>query len=141
MPLYLKAHIMPMNGALARKGTIDAATRRFGIMSTWSAVGRSSECAGTCWDGLQWDPEFEGTFAEIRQSKTSKLKLIIYVAGADRFSCWYLALGDFLALHAPANWAEGDAWLIPELHKNKCPGTTIGDWIKALRPRERGGAE
>eukprot|EP00967_Tisochrysis_lutea_P077579 scaffold105411_cov33-Tisochrysis_lutea.AAC.1 len=50
------------------------------------------------WDGMEWDPFFDCVFAEIPQSKTSKVKEIALVAGADRQSCFFVDLGDYLVL-------------------------------------------
>ena len=140
-PIYLKA-IKAINRAYAKAGTKEAATRRFGIASGWGAAGRSSEAACLTWDtGLEWDDEMEGVFAEIHQSKTAKAKLIAYVAGADRFCCWFLALGDFMAFNPPPIYnSDEPSWMIPELHGTSSPGTKLGDWLKALRLPSRGGA-
>jgi hypothetical protein len=140
-PVYLKA-IKAINRAYAKTGTREAASRRFGIASAWGAAGRSSETACLTWDtGLEWDDEMEGVFAEIHQSKTAKAKLIAYVAGADRFCCWFLALGDYLAFNPPPVYnSDEPCWAIPELHATSSPGTKLGDWLKALRLPNRGGA-
>ena len=69
------------------------------------------------------------------------MKLIPFVAGACRHSDWFLDLADYLVLQpdrVPYNAGQA-AWLIPELHTTKSPGTTLGNWIKALIPVERGG--
>ena len=51
------------------------------------------------------------------------------------------SLADYLAQHPPPNWAEAeDAYVFPELNAHASPGTALGNFIKALRPRDRGGA-
>ena len=115
--------------------------RRMAILSAWLAIGRSGEIAATPWEGLEWDPEHQAVFTEIRQSKTSKVKMISYTCGSERHNCWFLALADYLVLHAPPMWgAHKDAWVIPELHAHNAPGSAMGLYIKALRVRDRGGA-
>ena len=130
-----------MNTSLARKGTVEAITRRLGVQMAWSCAGRSAE-TGTCvWNGLEWDPQKTAVFVEIKQFKTGKVKIIPFCAGVDRDACFYLAMGDYLASAKPANWNAGDAWIIPKLAvSTNTSGTTLGDWIRALRPRERDGA-
>ena len=52
-----------VNAALARAGTIDAATRRLGLESAWHSGGRSSESACITWDNtLQWDEEMQAVY-------------------------------------------------------------------------------
>ena len=58
--------------ALSKKGSVEATTRRFGIHSAWGAVGRSSEIAGTPWDGLEWDPEFNAVFDQLMTKAIDK---------------------------------------------------------------------
>ena len=130
-----------MNAAYARAGTIDSATRRLGLATAWHSGGRSSESACITWDtGLEYDEEMQGVFAEIKQSKISKAKLIVFVAGADRHCDWFLALGDYMTLHPPALYnSDEPSWMIPELHGTSSPGTKLGDWLKALRPLAKGG--
>ena len=131
-----------VNAALARAGTIDAATRRLGLESAWHSGGRSSESACITWDNtLQWDEEMQAVYVEIKQSKISKAKIIAFVAGADRHCDWFLALGDYMAMHAPPLYdSDEPPWMIPELHVTSSPGTKLGDWLKALRPSSKGGA-
>ena len=141
VPLYHDAHIRPINTALARKGTVEALTRRIGIQMAWNSAGRAAESSTVCWEGLEWDPQKHAVFAEIKQWKTGKLKIIPFCAGVDRDCCFFLAMGDYLASAKPANWSAGDAWVMPKLAVNTTsPGTTLGDWIRALRPRDRNGA-
>ena len=140
-PLYLPA-IKRVNAALAKAGTIEAATRRLGIQSAWHSGGRSSESACISWDtALQWDEEMQAVYVEVKQSKIAKAKIIAFVAGADRHCDWFLALADFMAMHAPPIYnSDEPSWIIPELHGTSSPGTKLGDWLRALRPCEKGGA-
>ena len=140
-PIYLPT-MKKVNAALARAGTIDAATRRLGLQSAWHSGGRSSESACITWDNaLQYDEEMQAVYVEIKQSKISKAKLIAFVAGADRHCDWFLALGDYMAMHPPSLYdSEEPSWMIPELHVTSSPGTKLGDWLKALRPSSKGGA-
>ena len=105
------------------------------------SVGRAGEIAATPWEGLEWDPELGAVYVEIRQSKTSKLKIIAFTAGYSRASCWFLTLADYLNQVRPANWAQAeDAYVFPELHAHGSPGTVLGNFMKAMRPNDRGGA-
>jgi hypothetical protein len=75
--------------------------------------------------GLQWDYHFKCVFIEVYQSKTSKMKLISFIVGRDRHSCWFLAYADYMigatsnAIYSP----DEPAWLIPELQTTAYPGT------------------
>ena len=131
-----------MNAALARAGTIEAATRRLGLASAWHSAGRSSESACITWDtALQYDEEMQAVYVEVKQSKISKAKLIAFVAGADRHCGWFLALGDYMTMHPPTLYnSDEPSWMIPELHETGSPGQKLGDWLKALRPLGKGGA-
>ena len=131
-----------VNAALARVGTIEAATRRLGLASAWHSAGRSSESACITWDtALQYDEEMQAVYVEVKQSKISKAKLIAFVAGADRHCDWFLALGDYMTMHPPTLYnSDEPSWMIPELHETGSPGQKLGDWLKALRPLGKGGA-
>lgn len=125
----------------ADKLAAQAATRNFALDCLFKAAGRSSETACCLWDSLEWDFENECVFIEIVESKKSKLKLIAYVAGADRHADWFIKLGDYLVLHEPPIYnSDEPVWLVPELHGSDSPGTKLGDFLKALRPPQRGGA-
>ena len=138
-PLYLDAHLKPVNRAFAREGSVESARRRLALNMTWGSAGRASEVAGVTWDSIEWDAEFGAAYVEIVQMKVAKIKNIMFVAGADRHSDFFLALGDYLALRQPKPSRDDEPdWLIPELNETKSPGTTITNYLKALRPE--GGA-
>lgn len=140
-PIYLPTMKM-VNAALARAGTSEAATRRLGLQSAWHSGGRSSESACITWDtALQYDEEMQAVYVEIKQSKISKAKLIAFVAGADRHCDWFLALADYMIMHPPLIYnTDEPSWMIHELHGTSSPGTKLGDWLRALRPLDKGGA-
>ena len=89
---------------------------------------------------MEWDPGMKAGFASIAQSKVSKVKIIAWIAGADRGRCIFLALGDFLAMAPLPVYKEDEpAWILPAL-QNSNPGKSLGDWLRALRTAARGGA-
>lgn len=90
--------------ALARSGSVEAATRRLAIWTLFASAGRSSETATITFDGLEWDAEMNGGFVEIIQTKAGKFKLIALVAGRDRHCDYFLFLADFLTMHKPSTY-------------------------------------
>ena len=130
-----------MARSYARAGGAEAATRKLAIISLERAAGRSSEVAWTTWDGLKWDSHFKHVFGEVPQSKGSKVKLVAFGAGVDRHADWFLALADYLVCQPDRVVYSEDhpSWLFPRLQKTSSPGTTMGNFIKALLPADRGG--
>jgi hypothetical protein len=140
-PIYI-IHVKLMNRALSLEGSADSAARKLALDELWSSAGRSSETAWLTWTGLEWDPFYTCVFAQIAQSKVHKVKLVAFVAGANRHRCWFLSLGDYLALRTPrAHDPDKPSWLLPALQQTNSPGTTMGNYVKALCPRDRGGHE
>ena len=139
-PIYLKVIKLCLL-ALAVSGSVEAPTRKLAIWTLWASVGRSSETSTVTWDGLEWDEEMQGVFVEIIQSKVGRIKLIVFVAGADRHSCFFLHLADYMASRRPPVYnSDKPAWLIPELHDTSTPAKKLGSYFKDLLPRLRGGA-
>eukprot|EP00966_Prymnesium_polylepis_P161123 3723381-Prymnesium_polylepis.1 len=140
-PLYREPHLCAIDRAYALDGSAEAAMRAFSVETLWRAGGRGGETAYMHLDGLEWDPFYDCPYAEIAQTKTSKVKKVAFVAGVDRRHCWFLKLGDYLALrghkfmHTP-----GEAlWLFPELHDVASASKKLGDYITAVMPKDRGG--
>jgi len=142
-PIYLE-HTVVLLTVYALAGTREAALHKFAIRTTQSVAGRSSEAAFMTICGLEWDPHFKGLFGELPQSKPGKMKWTCFLPGAHRHACWFLQWADYLVLHqefhAPSEdddeedyGDDGRTWLIPELHKSKTPGTTLGRWMKAFK--------
>lgn len=73
------------------------------------------------------------------QWKVSKVKIVPFVAGIDRHSCWFVDFADFLAASPMRPFFDGEAaFLFPELLKVTSPGTAIGNYIKACIPYVKG---
>lgn len=130
-----------------------------------SASGRAGEAAWCSLNALRWDPHFTCVVEEIVQMKTNKIKLIPFVAGQHRHRCWFLQLGDYLALNTLPVYDESKAsskgeiphpahptfptanipiifippvktWLFPELKERGRPNEAIGYFIKAFHPTQ-----
>jgi hypothetical protein len=71
--------------------------RKMAIFTLWAVCGRASECAWLTFDSMRWDPHFKCVFMELQQSKPSRVKTAVFVAGSSRHCCWFLAFGDYLA--------------------------------------------
>ena len=91
---------------------------------------------------VSYDEFFEAHICDIAQTKTSKVKKIAIVAGADRRCDFYLKLGDALALNAnrPIHNPGEPYYLFPELHAVAQPSRKIGSYIKSIYPVSDGGA-
>lgn len=143
-PLYTE-HVELLSAAYAKEGSCEAAVRKFAINTCLRAGGRASEPAFMTMESMEWDIHFHAVYGELPQSKPSKVKLVAFCAGKSRHSCWFLDFADYLSLRPeiePEDPTEADAvsWLCPELHRSSDPAKRLGDWIKALQPKERGGA-
>ena len=145
--------------------------RAFVVVCLFMTAGRSSEVAWMTWDAMMFCFFFLCTFSSLPQAKVclrgdhaisfriyrvitvarrnprcfmvqvSETKVTCFVSGTSRHDCWYLTLGDYLALNADRTVFEEDApqWVFPHLQDNKYPGTVISSYIKALQPPDRGG--
>ncbi len=92
-------------------------------------------------ENMEYDPFFQQVFADMPQSKTSKTKIAVFGAGADSYSCWYVAFGDHLTLmRRPVYDEDSPNWFFPSLRGSQSPGQTVGSFIKQLLPRSKGGA-
>lgn len=141
-PIYL-CHVKSISSALSKVGSAEASIRKIIINTLYRSVGRSSEVAWLTWDGFEWDPYFQCAFVEVPQQKTSKFKFIPIAAGIDRHCDWFLDLGDFLVLQHNRSIYNpcGAAWIFPDLQTTSQPGKTIGNYIKGMLPKDRGGME
>ena len=139
-PLYL-TEVRLISRAYARYGSGEAAARKFTILTLQRAAGRSAETAWLTWEGLKWDAHFGHVYGEWLQPKGSKIKLAAFGAGQDRHACWFLGLADYLVTQQDrVIYSEDEAaWVFPRLQKTKSPGTTVGNYIRALLPAARGG--
>lgn len=154
LPVYLKTIIACVK-QLSLEGSAEAALIKFVLLTVINTGARSSEAANIILDSMRFDPEFKCVVGELPQMKTSKTKIFGIQAGIDSYHCWFLALADFLCCVDRAvfeddggfdNDGEGDDrvkmpnWLIPDLQSTKTPGVKIGNWLKALRPVDKGGS-
>ena len=73
-------------------------------------------------------------YAEVAQTKVSKMKLIALVAGRSRHCCWLLDFADYLTVVERDNYdpeQPGGTWLFPDLAGVKQSGTKLGTYISA----------
>ena len=68
---------------LARMNTKESAMRKLHVKTTWRIVGRAAEAGFLTLDALNWDGFFSSAWCEVPQSKSSKLKYAIFMAGKD----------------------------------------------------------
>lgn len=137
--MYL-TDVMLLQRSYARANTSQGAVRKFALLSSQRAAGRSSEIAWSTYANMQWDSHFKHVFVDIVQNKPAKLKLAAFGAGATRHADWFLAFGDYLVLQPNEIYSEDQPnWLIPRLQETSAPGTTLTRWIQDVLPSKRGG--
>jgi hypothetical protein len=68
------------------------------LKMTTQSAGRSAEVAWLTVESLRWDRHLRICPGVIPQSKTSKPKMAAFLAGVDRHHCFFIDLGDHLAL-------------------------------------------
>ena len=89
-------------------------------------------------DSLRWDDYHHCVVQEVLQSKTSKSKLVAYVAGSSMHNCWFLSFGDYLCLYLSTILYNEDLcknWMYPDLQNSETPGRRVGMYLKALQPQ------
>ena len=139
--IFLK-HVRALCCALARANTKEGARRKFGIKTLWAACGRGGEPGMLSLEGMRWNELLECVAVESPQSKPSKLKFAVFMAGADHLSDWVLDFGDMLVWEKGNRTFSADTktWLLPELSSASSSSTTLTDWVKALQPGNLPGA-
>ena len=157
LPVYLKTIIACVK-QLSLEGSDEAALIKFVLLTVIHTGARSAEAANIILDSMRFDPEFTSVVGELPQMKTSKPKIFAIQAGIDSYHCWLLAFADFLCcvkrkeFEAQGGFEDDDDddvddkvklpnWLIPDLQSSKTPGTKIGNWLKSLRPVDKGGSK
>ena len=126
--------------ALSKANTPESAERKLGVSTLWCTCGRASEPGHIHYDGLKWDPKFKGVVAECAQSKSSKVKLILFVAGADYLDSWFVDIADHLVMQRGNELYDSEkiCHLLPNMHGSGA-GTKLSNAIKALQqPGKRG---
>ena len=69
------------------------------------------------YEGMRWNELFECMTIESAQSKPSKLKFAVFLAGFDHLIDWAIDLGDMLVWEKGNRTFNADekTWLLPEL--------------------------
>jgi hypothetical protein len=135
-------HLRALCCALARANTAEGARRKFGLKTLWYTAGRGGEPGLLSYEGMRWNELFECMTIESAQSKPSKLKFAVFLAGFDHLIDWAIDLGDMLVWEKGNRTFNADekTWLLPELYKAGSATTLLTDWIKAMQPSPRSGA-
>jgi len=131
--------------AFAQADTFEAAERKFSIKTLWRAGGRASEPGAMSLNSLRWNRLHSAASIESPQSKPSKMKWVIFLAGVNRHADWMLDLGDYLCflsresdVHKNLVYPSDEtAWLVPELQGDHS-GTKISNYLKGIT---RGGLQ
>ena len=138
-PLYLD-DVKACSQAYSKANTQEAAQRKFAIKSGWRCCGRTNEPSFLNYDSLKHDKNIGAPVIESIQSKSSKVKLSIFVAGVDRHSCWLLDFGDALVFdHGKNVYNNGEpCWLHPDLQSGA--GSKLTAYVKAIQATGKQGA-
>ena len=103
--------------------------RRFALLVSWLAAGRTTEGCYMSYEEMQWDREHEAVALPILQLKTGKVKHIVLVASPSADFCFFQGLGELLASRPLAD-AAATAWVLPELASHARPGKAMGDFLR-----------
>ena len=143
--LYL-SHVREMCAALAKANLgMEAAERKHAIKVLWRASGRAGEPTALSYNTLKWHAHFDCAAVESPQLKPSKMKFVLFPAGACRHSDYMIDFGDLLCFQSRDSsgtpemaYADGEtAWLCPSLQGDNS-GTKISNFIKALQVGKEG---
>ena len=77
--------IRALSRGLARADGLEAAERKLAIKTLWRAAGRAGEPAAITLNSMRWNSLHDAATVESPQSKPSKMKHIVFIAGADRY--------------------------------------------------------
>ena len=82
-----------------------------------------------------WDAFFSSAWCEVPQSKSSKLKYAVFMAGKDRLTDWMLDYGDYLVMDKGRTTYDpnGSNFLIPEIAGSGA-GTKLTAVLKGIQP-------
>ena len=136
--------VKEMVAALMRCDHKEASGRALSIQTAWYAAGRASEPGFLSLRGMRWNMLHCCAVIESFQSKPNKLKFVPFIAGPDRHSDWVLLFGDHLVWDRGMtrySEDEGQNWLLPDLGGTSGAGTKLSNYIKALQPEGRPGAQ
>ena len=138
--LYLD-DVRAMSAAFAKADTREASEKRLNLLTNWRSAGRSSESGFMAYSAFRYDSKFSTPLANIKQSKTTKTKTILFVSAPDRNADWMLAFGDFRVYERGRNQViEGEnCWINPSM-QGATSGQKLTDAIKGLQPPGRPGA-
>ena len=159
-PAVYPDQVYEMARQLAMEGSVDSIIVKFVTLTTMYNGGRPNETQFLSLNTMTDDAEFEVTQGERLQSKTLKVSLWSICAGENRHACWYVALGDYLASTTRQVLAEEfmeieddnkeiievpipneHPPLIPELQRFNDPGSWLGQQMKNMLPKDRGGSD
>ena len=86
------------------------------------------------WKQLKYDPESNCTFLDLPQLKTTKVKRVVFVAGANTESCWLVDMADHLSMEPRPVYEEGGqgSFVFEELASASSSGTKLGKYLKAV---------
>jgi hypothetical protein len=125
-----------------KHNTLESCKRALALMSLWRSAGRASEPAYLHYDAFTWNSLHKTPVIEMPQSKSSKCKMIPFMAGAHYHFCWLTTFGDYMAmLRGPIEYeADKPNFLLPDLQGPNA-STKMTNFIKALQTAGKPGAQ
>ena len=120
---------------------VQAAVRINSLLGLVTSAGRATESSWMVWAASHCDSFYKSVFPQVPQMKPAKPKYSAWCTGIDRYYDIYLSFGDRWALVGHGLYEEGSpGWVFPDLHASANAGTKLGDYMRAVLPRNRGGA-
>lgn len=115
--------IMKMCHSLMLVGDSESMKRRFALVTTFLAIGRSGEVACSSWNSVSWDYDLENLVMDWKEMKTGDTDKINFFSDASsKLLDFYHALACYLILGGGNSTltASSDAnWMIPDLARNQ----------------------
>ena len=101
----------------SKDDSAETSIKALSALSLWSAAGRSGELKCLHWGGMRWDSDNNCVVAQWHQVKTSKIKTVVFMAGANDRFCWFVRMADYFILSGGGPLYECDSpeWIFPHL--------------------------
>ena len=124
--------VRDMSAAFARANTQEAAERKLAVKTLWRTAGRASEPKLLGYKTMQWHGLFKTPLCQAPQSKPSKLKYAVFLAGRERHDDWLLDWGDHIVFESRfsesrknMSFDEGDSMMILDVLQGANAGTKL----------------
>ena len=128
-------NVRDMSGAFARANTREAAEHKLAVKTLWRTTGRASEPKFLSYNNMKWNAVFLTPICQAPQSKPSKVKYAVFVAGATREDDWLLDWGDHIVFESRFSetrkhmcFMEGDNKMLLDVLQGANAGTKLSGY-------------